>query len=92
MCNPSSSAERTRATAATDWAQRYSHDLIHQAYAVGPATAWFVQLLCKQAAQADLKGQLPFPFITRELTEADRQSGNQDQSAGLPRTSLRYSW
>lgn len=41
---------------------------------------------------ADLRGQLVFPFMGSKFSEADRQIGNRDIYAGFSWTSSRESW
>jgi hypothetical protein len=149
MCNPSSSAEQGRHGdfAGLRWAGQSHHEVIAQAYAIGPATVCFIEQLWRQAAQeaywqslevfqfarwyspqrleravnrildraiggsallrfvleeeldllehrpdADLRGQLVFPFMGSRFSEVDRQIGNRDIYAGFSWTSSRESW
>jgi hypothetical protein len=51
MCNPSFSADPHEDAGIGSWAGRSRSQMIHQAYTVGPATAWFIEGLWNQAVQ-----------------------------------------
>jgi hypothetical protein len=48
--------------------------------------------LLEYRTDADLRGQLVFPFMDSISSEADRQIGNQDIYTGFSWTSSRESW
>ena len=140
MCSLSSSAERSEQGGIPPgtWAGRSRWAMIHQAYAVGPATVWLIDRLWNLAAQeaywqslevfqfaaqysptrveravirlmdreqaglnqlrfvlaqeldrlsdcrdADLQGQLTFPFMRSQLTDRTHHSGNERRKSGI---------